>query len=166
MASRLQTVIEALATQLASSLTGTVYEPDSVTAVLFWPDEEAVTKSGQQTVYFVRMGRETQGLPDSGTITSTVEVYILAARWLGADAPQTQQDVPRWQVSADLVADVQRKLVDAEGYGPGKLGGVAGLVTLFAGPVEIDHERQSDTGQWVIPELRTLIRFRREHSER
>lgn len=166
MASRLQTVIEALATRLARPLADTVYEPDSVTAVLFWPDEEAVTKSGQQTAYFVRPGRETQGLPDSGTITSAVEVFILAARWLGTDAAQAQQATPRWTVSADLMADVQRKLVEAENDSAGKLGGTAGVVTLFAGPVEIDHERQSDTGQWVIPELRTFIRFRREHADR
>jgi len=166
MASRLQTVIEALVTALAATLAGTAYPPDQVKAVLFWPDEEAVQKSGLRTVYFVRQGRQTDGLPDSGTVTTTVEVYILAARWLGTEAPQAMQDTARWAVSADLMADVQAKLLAAENNPAGKLSGTAGLVTLFAGPVEIDHERPSDTGQWVVPELRTLVRFRREHADR
>lgn len=166
MASRLQTVMEALVTALGTAKAGTVYEPDSVRAVLFWPDEEAVQKSGQRTVYFVRQGRETDGLPDSGTITTDLEVYILAARWLGTEPGQLMQTDERWKVSADLMADVQQKLIAAENDALGKLGGPAGVVTLFARPVEIEHERQSDTGQWVVPELRTVVRFRREHADR
>jgi len=171
MANRLQAVIDALVTALAAPTSGTVYEPDLVLAVLFWPDEEAVQKSGKRTVYFIRQGRQTDGLPDSGTITTTVEVYILAAHWLGTEPPQLlQTDLveteARWKVSTELVADVAQKLLAAENDTAGKLGGTAGVVTLFAGPLEWDHERPSETGQWVVPELRTLVRFRREHADR
>lgn len=166
MASRLQTVLEALVTALQTPLSGTVYEPELVKAVLFWPDEEAVLKSGQHTAYFLRQARQTDGLPDSGTITTDVEVYILAAQWLGTEPGQLMQQDERWKVSADLMADVQQKLFAAENDSAGKLGGTAGVVTLFAAPVEIDHERQSDTGQWIVPELRTIVRFRREHADR
>ncbi len=153
---KLHVVIDALATALKVALAGAAYEPADVYPLLFWPDETALAGTGQETVYFVRPGRERRRLPDSGTVTSRLEVYILAVHRVGAAGNQLQD--PRWQVSADLVADVMGKLLAAEATK------VPPVVTYLDGEVEIDHERWTE--QWVVPEMRITVRYRQEQNER
>lgn len=162
MASRTETIINALTTALETAQTGTVYAPDAVQPVLFWPDEKALPV-GLSTVYLVRPGRETGGPgPESCSVTENLEVFILAARrYTSPTDDPFKESPPRWKVSADLVADVKEKLRKDE-----KLGGEA--ITALAGPaggeVDVDHERYLP--KWVCPELRIVIRHRYEKDAR
>ncbi len=162
MASKAQTVLAALKTALEADYDTTVYRPDAVQVVLFWPDENALDAS-LGTIYLIRPGEERGGPgPESCTVQEHLEVFILAAHRY--DSPSDNpflEDPPRWQVSADLVADVKEKLRKDE-----KLAGEA--VTVFAGPaggaVTVDHERYLP--RWVVPEMRLSIRYRYEKTER
>lgn len=156
MASKAQAVLAALKVTLEANHAATVYRPDAVQLVLFWPDENALDPT-LGTVYLIRPGEERGGPgPESCTVQEQLEVFILAAhRYESPTDNPFLEEPPRWQVSSDLVADVKEKLRQDE-----KLGGEA--VTVFAGPsggqMVVDHERYLP--RWVCPEIRTIIRYR------
>lgn len=162
MASRAETIINALKTALEANHTGTVYRPDVVQPLLFWPDETALDAT-RETIYLIRPGRETGGPgPESCSVTENLEIFILAAhRYKSPTDNPFEEDPPRWKVSADLVADVKEKLRKDE-----KLGGEA--ITALAGPsagqVDVDHERFLP--KWVCPEIRIVVRHRYDKDSR
>jgi hypothetical protein len=162
MASKAATIVTALKTALQANHPGTVYPPDVVQPVLFWPDEKALDPT-LTTIYLIRPGEERGGPGPTGCeVTENLEIFILAARrYTSASDDPFKEDPPRWQVSADLVADVKEKLRQDE-----KLGSLA--ITVFAGPAggqaSVDHERYLP--RWVVPELRTIVRYRYEKSDR
>lgn len=159
MASTMETVVDRVIAALAAVTTGTIYEPGAanVKALTVWPDEAALNSLGSNTVYLVRPGRETRDLPDSGTITGRLEVYILACRLVGAAGNQLQETPQRWRVAADLVSDVERKLNVAEAAK------ASPVLTYLDGPLEIDNEWD---GLWAIPEIRIRVRYRKELTDR
>ncbi len=162
MASKAGAVLAALKIALEANYDGTVYRPDAVQVLLFWPDENALDAS-LGTIYLIRPGEERGGPgPESCTVQEQLEVFILAAHRFDSPTDNPfKEDPARWAVSLDLAADVKEKLRKDE-----KLAGQ--VVTVFVGPtggqVTVDHERYLP--RWVCPELRILIRYRYEKTER
>lgn len=162
MASKLKTVLEAWKTALETDYSTTVYKPDVVQVVLFWPDESAIPV-GHQTIYLIRPGAERGGPgPTSCEITESLEVTILALhRYDSTSESPFTEDPARWEIAADLVADVKEKL-----RGDEKLGGE--VLTSFSGApgdqMRVDYERYLP--RWVLAELGTVVRYRYEKTSR
>ena len=161
MASKAQTIISALKKALEANYPSTVHPPEVVQAVLFWPDEKALDPT-LETLYLLRPGQQRGGPGPTGCeVTEDLEVFILAAhRYTSPTDDPFKEDPPRWQVSADLVADVAEKLRKDEKLQ--LLTGEQQAITVFVGPAggqtTADHERYLP--RWVVPELRTTVRYR------
>lgn len=162
MASKVRSVMAGLKAALEKNYANTVYPPDRVQVVLFWPDEAALNP-GWGTIYLVRPGDLRGGPgPESCTVTESLQVLILALRrYRSASDDPFKENPPRWEVSSDLVADVLEKLRQDD-----KLGGQA--LTVFEGSsasqVAVDHERFLPN--WVVPEIRIVVRYRYDKSSR
>jgi len=125
--------------------------------MLFWPDEVAIP-DGIETVYLIRPGVKTAGQVQSCDVTERLEVFIVAAhRYRSASQDPFKEDPSRVIVSADLIADVEEKLRQDP-----KLDST--VLDALDGTQDTDFERFLP--EWVVPELRLLIRYRYSKDER
>ncbi len=154
-------MIAALKKALETNYASTVYPPNIVQAVLFWPDEKALDPT-LDTIYLLRPGQVRGGPGPTGCeVTEDLEVFMLPARrYTSPTDDPFKEDPPRWQISADLVADVAEKLRRDEKLM--LLNGEQQAITVFVGPaggqLTADHERYLP--RWVVPELRAVVRYR------
>ena len=152
MASSHETATEALSTLLAgivAGANGAVYTPSRVRRVTVYGDNPL--DPSQTIEYLIRPGRETVRVsPDNCRVTSDLEIFILVAQKYGASIIP---DVGRWQVTADMVADVLNAILT--GPIPAfTLGGAA--VTVY--DIGVDYEWWNDV--WALAEIRCVIRHR------
>lgn len=152
MASSHETAAAALQTLLAgitSGVNGAVYTPSRVRRVSVYGDNPL--DPSQAIEYLIRPGEETIRIsPDGCRVACDLEVFILVAQQFETSiAP----DVTRWQVAADMVADVLNAILS--GAVPAfTLGGAAVTVYDF----RVDYERFIPT--WAVAEIRCVIRHR------
>lgn len=157
MASKLSDVVAALKSTLETSATGTIYEPDAVKPVLFWPSPEDVP-DGIDTFYLLALGERTGVNLESCHVTDRVEIIVLAATRSTSTSDNPWRESPsRMAVAQDLEADVLYKLRQDE-----KLGGE--VLDVFDIPPVTDFERFDPA--WVLIEIRLGIKYRFERSAR
>lgn len=151
MASKLQSVLEALKTTLEVNHSTTVYRPSRVQIVSFWPDEVAVPE-GLDTVYLIRPGVKHAAQVQSCDVTERLEVYIVALhRYTSPSQDPWKEDPRRVFVAADLIADIEEKLRQDQ-----KLSGE--VLDVLDGTQDTDFELFLPS--WVVPELRLSVRYR------
>lgn len=154
MASKLGDVLDALETRLETAVSGTVYEPDLVQQVLFWPTSESIPE-GVKTFYLLALGERSGVTLDSCHVTDRVEVLVMAAtRATSASEDPFRESPARLSVALDLEADVLAKL-----RGDQKLtnGGDAEVLTVFDAP-PVTQFQKYDPG-WVIVEITLQISY-------
>lgn len=152
MGSSHETAAEALRVLLSgivSGVNGAVYTPSRVRRVTVYGDNPL--DPSQAIEYLVRPGQETVRVsPDNCRVTCDLEMFILVAQQFETSiAP----DVVRWQVTADMVADVLNAILT--GAVPAfTLGGAAVTVYDFS----VDYDMFIPT--WAVAEIRCVVRHR------
>jgi len=157
MASKSQSVVEALKTTLETTQTGIVYEPELVQPILYWPDETAIPV-GVDTLYLISVGEESGRQKQSCDVTERLDVAILGLRrYTSASEDPFKEDPARIFVATDISKDIKIKL-EADP----KLGAVA--LDALDGVQSVKYDYYLP--KWVIAEVRTSVLFRRDKDTR
>lgn len=154
MASSHEAASEALRVLLAgivAGVNGAVNTPSRVRRVNVYGDNPL--DDSQSIEYLIRPGEETVRVaPDGCKVVSELETFILVAQKYTASIVP---DIVRWQMAADMVADVLNAILT--GPIPAfTLGGTAVTVYDF----RVDYERFVPT--WAVAEIRCVIRHRHD----
>jgi hypothetical protein len=156
MASKTKAVIDALVTALGVNYTGTVYQPDQVRPVIYFPDEAKLDPT-VTTIYLVRPGQETSRRLESCDTTNVTEIFVLALTKYTNPSLGPVAEGERLTVACDLAADVLQKLEKNE-----QLSGEA-IDVLHEGATT-DYERF--VSNWVLVEMRLGVKHRHEKGTR
>lgn len=163
MASSHEDVAEALRTTLAAIVGGAggyVYTPTVVKRAMFWPDESALDPS-LETIYLIRPG-QTATIPYDGyRLDRRQEFRILCChRFEEATDNPILADAPvRERCASDMEADVVQKL-----WADVRLGLPNTVIDAMHEGWRTDFDWS--VAQWVVVELRIVVRYQHPQDSR
>jgi hypothetical protein len=157
MASKAQTVVEALQTLLETNLADTVYKPDLVQPILFFPDEKAIPV-GVETLYLIKVEGQSGRQKQSCDVTERLRVVILGLhRYSSASEDPFKEDPTRLFVATDLSSDIATKLESDPKLGAEALDALDGFQ---------EAEFEFYLPKFVIVGYETSVLFRRLKGDR